>query len=106
MAQIIGIRPEAVAEYKRLHAEAWPEVLACLSEANLRNYSIYLKEPENLMFSYWEYVGEDFAADRAKMLTEPKIQEWSQICAPLQVPLESRREGEWWALMDEVFHLD
>jgi L-rhamnose mutarotase len=24
----------------------------------------------------------------------------------MQVPQETRREGEWWSIMDEVFHID
>ena len=30
----------------------------------------------------------------------------SAICGPCQAPLESRAEGEWWAMMEEVFHTD
>jgi hypothetical protein len=25
---------------------------------------------------------------------------------PIQVPIESRNEGEWWARMEEVFHTE
>jgi L-rhamnose mutarotase len=25
---------------------------------------------------------------------------------PMQKPVATRQEGEWWARMDEVFHLD
>jgi L-rhamnose mutarotase len=106
MGQVIKLRAEAVAEYRRIHEEAWPEVLSALSAANLRNYSIFLKEPENLMFSYWEYEGEDFAADMRAMLAAPRIQDWWNLCAPLQEPLETRAPGEWWARMGEIFHLD
>ena len=63
MAMVIGVRPEKIAEYKKLHTSPWPEMEATLSDANIRNYSIYLREPENLLFGYWEYVGTDFEAD-------------------------------------------
>lgn len=106
MGHVIRIRPEAIAEYKRVHENVWPQVRASLTASNIRNYSIYLLEPAHLMFSYWEYHGEDFAADMEKMLADPKVQEWWQLCAPMQVPLETRKPGEWWARMDEVFHLD
>ncbi|MBX3528975.1 MAG: L-rhamnose mutarotase [Rhizobiaceae bacterium] len=106
MGSVLGIRPEAVEEYGRLHAAVWPEVLAKIAECNIRNYSIFLKKPENLMFSYFEYHGTDFAADAAKMAADPKTQEWWAINEPLQVPLDSRKPGEWWASMDEVFHVD
>ena len=53
-----------------------------------------------------EYHGTDFAADMAKMAADPKTQEWWAVCMPCQEPLETRAEGEWWARMEEVFHLD
>lgn len=106
MAMVIGLKPEKAAEYKRLHANAWPEILERITACNITNYSIYLKEPENLLFGYWEYVGEDFEADAAKMAADPRTQEWWDICKPCQEPLETRAEGEWWSMMEEVFHHD
>ena len=106
MGMMIGIRPEHIAEYKRLHAAVWPEVLATIAKANIRNYTIFLREPENVMFGYWEYYGSDFAADAAAIAADPKTQEWWALCGPLQAPLDSRGEAEWWAMMEEVFHTD
>jgi L-rhamnose mutarotase len=106
MGMVIGLKPEKVAEYKRLHANAWPEILDMISKCNIRNYSIFLREPENLLFGYWEYHGTDFEADAAKMAADPKTQEWWDVCMPCQAPLETRKEGEWWAMMEEVFHHD
>lgn len=105
-SSIIGLRPEQMDEYKRLHAAAWPEVLARIHRSNIRNYSIFLREPENLMFSYFEYVGTDFEADMAAMATDQKTQEWWALCTPMQKPLETRADGEWWASTEEVFHTD
>jgi len=28
------------------------------------------------------------------------------VMEPMQQPVENRQPGEWWANMDEVFHLD
>ncbi|WP_223476526.1 L-rhamnose mutarotase [Oricola indica] len=104
MGMVIGLKPEKVAEYKRLHAAVWPEILDMISQCDIRNYSIFLKEPENLLFGYWEYHGTDFAADAAKMAADPKTQEWWDVCMPCQEPFETRADGEWWAMMAEVFH--
>lgn len=104
--QIIGIKSEYIDEYKQLHAAVWPKVLEKISECHITNYSIFLREPENLMFAYFEYVGEDFDADMAKMAEDPETQKWWAVCGPLQSPLETRAEGEWWAEMKEVFHHD
>jgi len=106
MGFCIGLKREAIPEYKRLHAAVWPGVLQKIADCNIRNYSIYLKEPENLMFAYFEYHGTDFAADSAKMAADPTTQEWWKICGPMQVPFETRKQGEWWASMEEVFHVD
>jgi L-rhamnose mutarotase len=106
MGQILGIKPEHIEEYNRLHADVWPDVLKMIAACNIKNYSIYLKQPENLMFAYYEYHGTDYAADMAKMAADPRTQEWWAVCMPLQQPLETRKEGEWWAMMQEVFHVD
>ncbi len=106
MGRVVSIKAEDIKEYKHLHANVWPEILESLTKCNITNYSLFLREPENLLFSYWEYVGDDFDADRLIMSQNEKFKEWLKICDPMQLPLESRAEGEWWASMEEVFHLD
>ena len=106
VAQIISLKPEAVTRYRELHASVWPDVLGMIRASNITNYSIFLREPENLLFAYFEYVGEDYAADMAAMAADPVIQSWWGITMPLQQPLPTRTEGEWWAGTEEVFHLD
>jgi len=106
---VIGLNEEKMVEYKRLHAAVWPDVLKMISECNIRNYSIYLRKlPDGkyYLFSYFEYVGEDFAADMAKMAADPTTQKWWAVCKPCQQPLPDVADGEWWANMDEVFHYD
>jgi L-rhamnose mutarotase len=102
--QVIGVKPETFDEYVKYHEDVWPDVLAMISECNLRNYSIYHKD--NTLFAYFEYHGDDFEADMAKMAADPTTQKWWDIMMPMQAPVETRAEGEWWATMDEVFHTD
>lgn len=106
---VIGLRPDKIEEYKRLHAAVWPDVLRTIKQCNIRNYSIYVRElddGQHHLFSYFEYVGTDFAADMAKMAADPVTQKWWAFCKPCQKPLAGRGAGEWWAGMDEVFHCD
>jgi L-rhamnose mutarotase len=103
---VIGIKPEMIAAYKLLHAAVWPAVLAQIARSQIRNYTIYLREPENLLFGHFEYHGQDFAADMAAMAADPDTQRWWALCMPCQAPLLSRRGGEHWATMEEVFHCD
>jgi len=106
MGMLIGIAPQHIAEYRRLHANVWPAVLARIQRSNIRNYSIFLREPENLLFGYWEYHGDDFEADVAAIAADPETQRWWGVCGPCRVPLASRQPGEHWAPMSSVFHLD
>lgn len=106
MGMVIGIAPDMIEEYRRLHAAVWPQVLARIAQSNIRNYTIFLREPENLLFGCWEYHGEDFEADMAAIAADPETQRWWSFCSPCQVPLSSRAPGEHWAMMDEVFHVD
>ena len=106
MGMVIGLKPEKIDEYKALHANAWPEILEQISACNIRNYTIFLREPENLLFGYWEYHGTDFAADAARMAAHPKTKDWWALTDPCQEPLPSRADDEWWSMMEEVFHHD
>ena len=106
---VIGLKPEKLEEYKELHADVWPGVLKMIKDCNIHNYSIYLGELEEgkfYLFSYFEYTGDDFKADMARMAADPTTQKWWTFCEPCQSPIPTRKEGEWWANMEEVFHCD
>lgn len=107
---VIGLKPEKIAYYKELHANAWPAVQKKITECNLRNYSIYMTQLEDgryYLFSYVEYVGDDFAADMAKMGEDPETQRWWKETDPCQIPLSNRPKSDrWWMTMEEVFHQD
>lgn len=102
--QLIGVKPEKLEEYIRYHAAVWPEILDMISQCNIRNYSIFHKD--HMLFAYFEYIGDDFNADMAMMAADPKTQEWWAVMMPMQQPVATRAEGEWWANMQEVFHTD
>ena len=102
--QIIRVKEEYLEKYKQLHANPWPEINARIKECNIRNYSIYYRD--GYLFSYYEYVGEDYEADMKKMADDPRTQAWWKETDPCQMPVESAGEGVWWADMEEVYHLD
>lgn len=108
IGQVIKLKPEAYAEYKRLHAAVWPEVLETIQRANLRNYTIY--HWNGFLFAYMEYVGDDFDADMALIANDPKTREWWTLTDPMQEPVEGNSsgsiEGHWWTDMETLFHTD
>jgi len=102
--QIIQLKPEYVDEYKKYHSNVWSEVNEMIKKCGIQNYSIYLKN--NILFSYFEYCGDDYEADMQKMQNDPITQKWWSIVKPFQEPLKNREDGEWWSDMEEVYHLD
>jgi L-rhamnose mutarotase len=102
--QLIGLRPEHYDEYVAAHADVWPGVLAMIRDCHIRNYSIF--HHQGRLFAYFEYVGDDFETDMARMAADPETQRWWDWMKPLQEPLADRDEGAWWSDMEEVFHTD
>lgn len=106
---ITGLKSSKLDYYEQLHANAWPDVLKKIKECNIRNYSIYIQKIDTsyYLFSYFEYVGDNFKADMAKMAADTSTQRWWKETDPCQLPLpEAASKGEIWTNMKEVFHED
>ncbi len=98
---VTRLKPGGYENYKKLHADIWPDVLWMIEHCNIRNYSIYYRE--GLLFSYFEYVGDDFEKDMAVMAADETTQRWWKACTP---DFDPYVPGEYWAPMEELFHLD
>ena len=106
---VTGLKPEKMEYYKKLHAAVWPEVQKKITECNIRNYSIFLKKigGELLLFSYFEYTGNDFDKDMKKMAADSATQRWWKETGPCQLPLpDAVSKNQTWSSMEEVFHED
>jgi len=104
VGMVIKIKPEFIEEYKALHADSNTGVRDLLTEANMRNFSIFLHQLDDgnwYEFGYYEYTGDDFEADMAKLDAHPRNKEWLEICDPMQIPLEGY---EGWAEMEQVYY--
>jgi L-rhamnose mutarotase len=101
---VLRLRPGCYDEYKRYHDRVWPEVLALISSCHIRNYSIF--HHDGLLFGVFEYWGDDFQADMERMKADRVMRRWWDLMEPMQEPLSTRAEGEWWAGMEEVFRLE
>lgn len=106
---VTGLKPEKMEYYKKLHAAVWPEVQKKITECNIQNYSIFLKKinGEYLLFSYFEYTGNDFEKDMKKMAADSVTQRWWKETDPCQLPLpDAASKNKIWSNMEEVFHED
>jgi len=99
--QVLCVKPEKEAYYRQLHANAWEGVLDKITDCNIRNYSIFLRD--GFLFAYFEYVGDDFEKDMQKMADDPLTQEWWAECKPCQQPIDTAKGDEWWVTMESVF---
>ena len=104
---VTGLKPEKMEYYKKLHAAVWPEVQKKIRECNIQNYSIFLKQVNGklLLFSYFEYAGNDFDQDMKKMAADSSTQRWWKETDPCQQPLpDAVAKKQIWSSMEEVFH--
>ena len=103
-AAVIRVKPEKLVLYKELHANPWKEVNKKLKDCNIQNYSIYYRD--GYLFSYLEYVGDNWEEDMAMLAADSVIQAWWKLTDPCQEPVSTAKEGEWWADLEEVYHLE
>jgi L-rhamnose mutarotase len=78
-----------------------------IQDSNIRNYSVAVKEIEGklYLFSYFEYVGSDFANDMAALAADPETQRWWKETDPCQMPLpDAANAGRIWSDAEEVFY--
>ena len=103
VGMVIKLKPEFIEDYKKVHADSNFGVRDLLVEANMRNFSIFLIQLEDgnwYEFGYYEYTGNDFEADMAKLDKHPRNIEWLKVTDPMQIPLEGY---EGWAEMKQVY---
>ena len=102
VGMVVGIRPDKIEEYKRLHADSNQGVRDLLRKYHMRNFSIFLQQIEGnwYEFGYYEYDGGDFEGDMAKLAAEPRNIEWLKFCDPLQLPLPGAKG---WTEMERIY---
>ncbi|MGA2034113.1 MAG: L-rhamnose mutarotase [Thermoguttaceae bacterium] len=103
VGMVVGIKPERIEEYRRLHADSNAGVRDLLNKYHMRNFSIFLQQIEGKWyeFGYYEYTGDDFDADMAALAKEPRNIEWLKVCDPMQAPLPGDKS---WTKMERVYY--
>ncbi len=84
--------------YISRHRNIWPEMLAELKKAGIRNYSLFLKENE--VYGYWEC---DDIQSSINFLNSSKVNEkWQESMKGIII----ERDDTIPSLYREVFHMD
>lgn len=105
---VIGLDPAKEREYRELHANAWPEVLAAINRANIRNFTIFITEIDGrrYLFSHFEYTGTSPEADFASIARDPTTRDkWWPLTDACQIRLPGTPAGAQWRGMEQVAHL-
>lgn len=100
--QIGRLKKEKIEYYRALHAAPWPGVLETITACNLKNYSIFIHE--DLVFAYFEYVGQDFDKDMEKMAEDPVTQQWWTHTKPCFETYAIDPKSEFYHDMQSIFH--
>ncbi|MHB8637172.1 MAG: L-rhamnose mutarotase [Fimbriimonadaceae bacterium] len=97
----LQVKPNRLDEYKRLHLAVWPEVLAELKSAGIRNYSLYLWEAGH-EFGVLEC--DDWIAVQAVLGGSPVMARWEAFMADFLATPVTPGAGP--RLLEEVFRLE
>jgi L-rhamnose mutarotase len=102
IAFTINLNPGAdPAEYKKRHDEIWPEMLAALRAAGIRNYSIFLDGSK--LFAYLEV--EDVERMKQALARDPTNARWQEYMRGL-ITLDVDPATGFSRLLPEMFHTD
>lgn len=98
----LWVKPEKLQEYKRWHQEVWPELLADMRAASIRNYSIFADGAE--LFGYLEC--DDWEAASAALARSDANRRWQEFMADyLATPVDADA-AEPLRVMEEVFRME
>ena len=98
----LRIKPEAIEEYEREHQHVWPELLGKLKEVGISDYSIFRRGQDlTLCLSV-----DDFDRAWDELDRDPVNQRWQALMSRLFEPVPDKQEGERFAMLKEVFHLE
>lgn len=93
--------PGMKAEYKKRHDEIWPELKRLLSDAGVKDYSIFLDEETNTLFAVQKNEGGSGSQDLGG--TEIVQRWWAYMADVMETNPDSSPVS---VPLTEVFHLD
>lgn len=99
---LLKVKQHMMEDYKRAHANVWPEMLEALQQTGWRNYSLFLR-PDGLLVGYLET--QDFARARAGMKELSVNERWQKEMARYFEALDGFPD-DGMVRLEEVFHLE
>ncbi|MDQ3439839.1 MAG: L-rhamnose mutarotase [Planctomycetota bacterium] len=100
---LLKVKQDRLDEYRRRHAQVWPEMLAALRETGWHNYTLFLSD-DGLLVGYLETP--DFQKALEGMASQAINKKWQREMGPFFEHLEGQRPDQAMFTLAEVFHLD
>ncbi len=97
---IARVKTEGIEEYKKYHADVWPDMREALKRAGFRQFTIFMR-PNGVTFAYCE-VEESLSKAFENVEKEEVAGRWGEVMAPLLGDIE----GEGLIELEEVFNLE
>jgi len=98
----LRIKSGAIEEYEREHQRVWPELLAKLKEVGISDYSIFRRGQDLVLVLRVD----DFEKAWDELDRDTVNQRWQVFMSRLFEPVPDKQEGERFAMLQEVFHLE
>jgi len=101
---LIRVKKDKLAEYRKHHSPIWPELLAALKAAGIRNYSLWLKE-DGTEFGYLECDDWKMACD---YLAQSEVHtRWQELMRDyLDTGTDASQGGQPVQMLEHVFQLE
>ena len=109
IGRIVQLKKEDEITYREMHADVWPEVIATISKANIRNYQLYVGTIDNkrYLFSHFEYHGTDINKDLATIRANPIMNDkWLPITDSYQIKMPNTGAGQQWLKLESIMQLE
>lgn len=97
--------PAAIEAYREHHRRVWPEVVESLRRAGVRRMDIHLLGRRLVMIVELNGGLDVVRVFASHTASSPRVAEWEQLMKSLQEPTPDAAPGEWWSVMEPVFHL-
>ena len=99
----LNVRRDRIEEYRRRHAEVWPEMLNALAATGWHNYSLFMND-DGLLIGYFETPSLEDAL--AGMDATDVNRRWQSEMAEFFEELGDARPDTGFLQLREVFHLE
>jgi L-rhamnose mutarotase len=97
--------PDVVETYREHHRRVWPEVLRSLRGAGIADLQIYVLGRRLVMLVDLHDGLDVRRVFASHVASHPRVAEWEALMKSMQQPAPGSTAGEWWAVMQPVFHL-